>query len=138
MENQKKQPLRTQHLIVLSIIFVSLASFLLLDETFPERFSNARFLAKLSDEGPGLSPLLDQKTIVVKSKVERKYIQYFVCTSEANRVPIPRKSPSPSPKFGDRVGAGKVFLDSAGKIWGLGELNSWGFLGINSPKIPKI
>ena len=57
MENQKKQPLRTQHLIVLSIIFVSLASFLLLDETFPDRFSKARFLAKLSDEGPGLSPL---------------------------------------------------------------------------------
>ena len=57
MENQKKQPLRTQHLIVLSIIFVSLASFLLLDETFPDRFSKARFFAKLSDEGPGLSPL---------------------------------------------------------------------------------
>ena len=59
-------------------------------------------------------------------------------TSEANHVPIPRKSPSPSPKFGDRVGTGKVFLDSSGKIRGLEELNSWGFSGINSPKIPKV
>ena len=58
--------------------------------------------------------------------------------SEANRVPIPRKSPSPSPKFGDRVGMGKVCLDSLGKIRGLGELNPWGFSGINSPKIPKV
>ena len=61
-----------------------------------------------------------------------------IFTSEANRVPIPRKSPSPSPKFGDRVGTGKVFLESWGKIQGLGELNSWGFLGTNSPKIPKV
>ena len=60
----------------------------------------------------------------------------IVVTSEANRVPIPRKSPSP--KFGDRVGTGKVFLESSGKIQGLGELNSWGFLGTNSPKIPKV
>ena len=59
-------------------------------------------------------------------------------SSEANRVPIPQKSPSPSPKFGDRVGTGKVFLDSSGKIRGLEELNSWGFSGINSPKIPKV
>ena len=59
-------------------------------------------------------------------------------SSEANRVPIRRKSPSPSPKFGDRVGTEKVFLDSSGKIRGLEELNSWGFSGINSPKIPKV
>jgi hypothetical protein len=58
--------------------------------------------------------------------------------SEANRVPIPRKSPSPSLKFGDRVGTGKVFLDSLGKVRGLEELNSWGFSGINSLKIPKV
>ena len=45
-----------------------------------------------------------------------------------------RKSPSPSPKFGDKVRTGKGFLESLGKIRGLGELNFWGFLGTNSPK----
>ena len=45
-----------------------------------------------------------------------------------------RKSPSPSPKVGDKVGTGKGFLETLGKIRGLGDLNFWGFLGTNSPK----
>ena len=32
-----------------------------------------------------------------------------------------RKSPSPSPTFGDKVGTGKGFSDSLEKIWGLHE-----------------
>ena len=45
-----------------------------------------------------------------------------------------RKSPSPSPKFGDKVRTGKGFLEPLGKILGLGELTFRGFLGTNSPK----
>ena len=49
-----------------------------------------------------------------------------------------RKSPSPSPIFGDKVGTGKGFLDSLGKIWGLEELNFWGLLGKNPLKNPQV
>ena len=45
-----------------------------------------------------------------------------------------RKSPSPSPKFGDKVTLGRGFLESLGKIRGLGELNFWGFSWTKSPK----
>ena len=34
-----------------------------------------------------------------------------------------RKSPSPSPKFGEKVKMGRGFLESLGKIRGLGEIN---------------
>ena len=44
------------------------------------------------------------------------------------------KSPSPSPKFGDKVRTERGFLDSLGKIRGLGKLNFLEFLGTNSPK----
>ena len=45
-----------------------------------------------------------------------------------------RKSPSPSPKFGDKVRMGRGFLVISKKFWGLGKLNFWGFLGTNFPK----
>ena len=48
-----------------------------------------------------------------------------------------RKSPSPSPTFGDKVGTGKGFSDSLEKIWGLGEVNFEEFLGTNPLKILK-
>ena len=44
------------------------------------------------------------------------------------------KIPIPVPKFGDKVVTGKGFLETLGKIRGLGDLNFWGFLGTNSPK----
>ena len=57
-----------------------------------------------------------------------------VCTRVSKWGLETRKSPSLSTKFGDKVRMGKGFLESLGKIRGLGELNFWGFLGTNSPK----
>ena len=85
-----------------------------------------------------LSQLFFTKSADLLSADSGIFKKIYITSSEANRVPIPRESPSPSPKFGDRVGTGKVCLDSSGKIRGLGELNPRGFLGINSPKIPKV
>ena len=47
------------------------------------------------------------------------------------------KIPFPVPNIWGKVGTGKGFSDSLGKIWGLGEVNFEEFLGTNPLKILK-